>query len=104
MAETAKKSLLPGEHEDGDLDFPFEFPLGAELAIKGERSKVLILEEPSADLVLKHNLLYGMSNDSAAAVIAEMSGATDVVVKQMKGKDFIKLVAVLSRFFAEAAR
>ncbi len=109
-AET--KARLPGVHENGDIDFPFEFPLSKAIQAPDDSLSVLVLYEPTAQDILDLGLLSGgLYGEQWLKAIHTLTGegpndakrVPEGSLKRMAGKDLLRLTRVLSGFFAQAA-
>ncbi|WP_407529436.1 phage tail assembly protein [Methylobacterium oryzisoli] len=99
------RPLLAGEKPDGDLEFPFRFPLRKAIRSFDEEKTEIVLEEPTADHAVKYGLLTrGLTDETAAALIADLTKVPEASIKRMALSDMIRLTTILSRFLSQAAR
>jgi hypothetical protein len=99
-----KKSLLPGQHEDGDLDFPFSFPLSKPIPAFGKDVTALELREPTGQDAVTYGLLSGgVYGETWISLLTELTGVPKESLLRMTAKDTMKVTRVLAGFFAQAA-
>jgi hypothetical protein len=99
-----KKTLLPGQHEDGDLDFPFLFPLAKAIPAFDQELRGLEIREPTGQDAVKYGLLSGgVYGETWIELLTELTSVPKASLLKMTAKDTMKVTAVLARFFATAA-
>lgn len=99
------RMLLPGETPDGDLEFPFKFPLRKPVKAFDEELSALTLQEPTADHGLKYSLFtQGLTDETAINLLCDLSGVPVASLKKMSLKDMTRIVTILSRFLVQGAR
>lgn len=98
------KPLPDGVHENGDIDWPFIFPLRKNV-IAHEEFSALTLSEPTANHVVKHGLLTrGLHDDNLIPLLCDLTSIPEASLLKMAGADLYKIMTILARFFAEAGR
>lgn len=108
--EDGGSDLLPGLHKNGDIDWPFTFPLRRSIEAMGETYTALTLQEPLGDLAIKHRLLtVGLTDENMIPILSALTaapnaqaGIPEASLKKMALADLMRITTILERFFRQA--
>lgn len=94
---------IPGVHEDGDIDWPLAFPLKRPIKAFDDEYSALTIQEPNGTHAVKYSLFTrGLSDDTVAPLIADLTSIPEASILKMAASDLMKITAILARFFVQA--